>query len=214
MLRVGALLSLRDRRYLTGDFGLDAGALVDVDVGNAGVLGLSTSTVNHFTVLRDRHVGGAGTNGSRQCGARQAAQGGAGTNGPRQCRARFQLQAAARLPNSGISETAVNSALSFIESAQPRDEMECALIIQMACTHSAAMAVAGRIGGAHGGDRHVAMMASAVARLMRTYAFQVETLRRLRSGGSQVIRIERVEVKDGGQAVIGNIKTHRSEPNE
>ncbi len=44
----------------------------------------------------------------------------------------FQLQAAARLPNSGISETAVNSALSFIESAQPRDEMECALIIRQA----------------------------------------------------------------------------------
>jgi hypothetical protein len=31
--------------------------------------------------------------------------------------------------------------LAFIEGATPRDEIECALIIQMACTHSAAMAV-------------------------------------------------------------------------
>ncbi len=53
-----------------------------------------------------------------------------------------QLIAAARLPNSGISEIAVNASLAFIEGAKPRDEIECALVIQMACTHSAAMAVA------------------------------------------------------------------------
>lgn len=52
-----------------------------------------------------------------------------------------QLIAAARLPNSGISETAVNASLAFIEGAKPRDEVECALVIQMACTHAAAMAV-------------------------------------------------------------------------
>jgi hypothetical protein len=119
----------------------------------------------------------------------------------------FQLQAAARLPNSGVSEIAVNAALSLIENAKPRDEVECALVIQMACTHSAAMAVTSRIGGGHGGDRHVAMMASAAARLMRTFAQQVETLRRLRNGGSQFVRVEHVHVNDGGQAVIGNVAT-------
>jgi hypothetical protein len=31
-------------------------------------------------------------------------------------------------------------------------------------------------------------------------------MRRLRSGGAQIIRIERVEVSNGGQAVIGNVK--------
>ena len=55
----------------------------------------------------------------------------------------FQLIAAARLPGSGISEVAVNAALAFIESAKPREEIECALVIQMACTHVAAMAVLG-----------------------------------------------------------------------
>jgi hypothetical protein len=117
----------------------------------------------------------------------------------------YQLQAAARLPNSGVSEIAVNSALSMIESEQPRNETECAIVIQMACVHSATMAVLGRIGGGHGGDRHVLAAATAASRLSRTFAILVETLRRLRSGGSQVIRIERVEVKEGGQAVIGNI---------
>jgi hypothetical protein len=118
----------------------------------------------------------------------------------------FQLQTAARLPCDGISAVAVNAALAMIEGAKPKDEVEAALIIQMACTHTAAMAVLSRIGGAHGGGRHVALMASATARLLNAFANQVETMRRLRNGGTQVIRIERVKVLDGGQAVIGNIK--------
>ena len=64
------------------------------------------------------------------------------------------------------------------ELAKPRDELECALVIQMACTHSAAMAVLNRLGGAAGGQT-VAAMASAAARLLRAYATQVEALRRL-----------------------------------
>jgi hypothetical protein len=51
-----------------------------------------------------------------------------------------QLIAAARLPLGGISETAVNASLAFIEGAKPQDEVECALVVQMACTHGAAMA--------------------------------------------------------------------------
>jgi hypothetical protein len=50
----------------------------------------------------------------------------------------FQFQAAARLPGGGISELAVNSALAIIEAAAPKDEVEGALALQMACTHMAA----------------------------------------------------------------------------
>jgi hypothetical protein len=118
-----------------------------------------------------------------------------------------QLVAAARLPFSGISEIAVNASLAFIEGAKPQDEVECALLIQMACTHTAAMAVLNRLGGAHGGDRSVAAMASTAARLLRAYATQVETLRRLRNGGSQVVRVEHVHVNEGGQAIVGVIES-------
>jgi hypothetical protein len=106
----------------------------------------------------------------------------------------------------GISETSVNAVLAFIEAAEPKNEIEAALAIQMACTHAVAMAVLSRAGGAYGGDRHVAIMASAGARLLNAFTAQIETMRRLRNGGTQVIRIERVEVLDGGQAVIGNVK--------
>jgi hypothetical protein len=117
-----------------------------------------------------------------------------------------QIQNASRLPCGGISEISVNAVLAFIEAAEPKNEMEAALAIQMACTHAVAMAVLSRAGGAYGGNRQVAMMAAAAARLLNAFANQVETMRRLRNGGTQVIRIERVEVKEGGQAVIGNLK--------
>src|SRR5439155_7129976 len=50
----------------------------------------------------------------------------------------YQLIAAARLPNSGICEIAVNASLALIEGAKPQGE---------ACTHTAAMAVLNRLGG-------------------------------------------------------------------
>jgi hypothetical protein len=68
------------------------------------------------------------------------------------------------------------------------------------------MAVLNRLGGA-AGERTVAAMASAAARLLRAYAIQVETLRRLRNGGSQVVRVEHANVNEGGQAVIGNVRS-------
>jgi hypothetical protein len=65
------------------------------------------------------------------------------------------------------------------------------------------MAVLGSLGGAHGVDRNIAAKGSAAARLLRAYATQVETLRRLRNGGSQFVRVEHVHVNQGGQAMIG-----------
>jgi len=95
--------------------------------------------------------------------------------------------------------------LAFIEGERPRGEMECAIVVQLACLHAASMNVLGRLSAAWG-HRNVLAAATAASRLSRTFAILVESLRRLRSGGSQVIRIERVDVRDGGQAIIGNVK--------
>ena len=50
----------------------------------------------------------------------------------------------------------------------------------------------------------------AAGRLLRAYAVQVEALRRLRSGGSQFVRVEHVHVNEGGQAVIGPVAIDRT----
>ena len=118
----------------------------------------------------------------------------------------IQLQAAARLPGGGISEIAVNSALALIEAVAPKDEIEGALAIQMACTHTAAMAILARMDG-YCRIQSTAICAAAAARLMRAYVAQLDALRRLRHGGSQLVRVEHVHVNEGGQAVIGNISS-------
>jgi hypothetical protein len=51
------------------------------------------------------------------------------------------------------------------------------------------------------------VMASGAARLLRAYATQAEALRRLRNGGSQTVRVEHVHVNEGGQAIIGNVRS-------
>jgi hypothetical protein len=119
----------------------------------------------------------------------------------------FQIQAAARSPFGGISELAINAALAMIEAAAPKDEIEGALAVQMACTHMAAMAVLARLDSRFADERRISAFGSAAARLMRAYAMQVEVLRRLRNGGQQYVRVEHVHVNDGGQAVVGNVKS-------
>ena len=42
-------------------------------------------------------------------------------------------------------------------------------------------------------------------KLARTFATQVETLRRYRTGGQQNVRVEHVTVNEGGQAIVGNV---------
>ena len=118
----------------------------------------------------------------------------------------FQLIAAATLPGSGISETAINAALAFVEGCQPKNEMDAALALQMACTHCAAMMVLSRFQGGGGGDRRVQSLAHASARLTNAFAHQLETYRRLKNGSSQYMRIEHVHMADGAQAVIGNVR--------
>ena len=57
----------------------------------------------------------------------------------------FQIQSACRSPWGGISQLSMNAALAMIEAAAPKDEIEAALAVQMACTHIAAMAVLAKL---------------------------------------------------------------------
>jgi hypothetical protein len=122
----------------------------------------------------------------------------------------LQVQAAARSPFGTISETHINAALAMIEAAAPRDEIEGALAVQMACTHTAAMAILAKLDSGFGTERRIAAFGSAAARLMRAYALQMEVLRRLRTGGQQFVRVEHVHINDGGRAVIGNVRKRDS----
>jgi len=80
----------------------------------------------------------------------------------------FQIQAASRSPLGGISELSMNAALAMIEAAAPKDEIEAALAVQMAATHTAAMAVLAKLDAAFATERRVAAFGSAAARFAKS----------------------------------------------
>jgi hypothetical protein len=121
------------------------------------------------------------------------------------------LERAARMPGAGPSDMAINGAIAVITAFAPKNEMEAALALQAACTHMVAMVMMARIGGGHGGSHRLPGLASASAKLLRAYCTQIETYRRLRSGGDQNIRVEHVHVHEGGQAIVGAVNTRAHE---
>ena len=103
-------------------------------------------------------------------------------------------------------EEATNFALAFLDAMHPRDAAEALLLTQMASVHMATMMLARRL-------NHVESLPQqdsaerALNKLARSYAVQMDTLKRYRSKGQQVVRVERVTVENGAQAVVGNV-TH------
>ena len=120
------------------------------------------------------------------------------------------LERAARMPGAGPSNMAINGAIAMIVARAPRDEVEAALAVQMACTHMVMMVMRARVGGGHGGPHRLPGMASAIAKLTRAYCTQVETYRRLRGGVEQKITVQHVTVNEGGQAIVGAVNSRAS----
>src|ERR1700730_15849925 len=78
------------------------------------------------------------------------------------------------------------------------------LAAQMAAVHNATMTFARRL--AHVDNIPQQDSAErAFNKLARTFAAQVEALKRYRSGGEQTVQVEHVTVNEGGQAIVGNV---------
>jgi hypothetical protein len=45
-----------------------------------------------------------------------------------------------------------------------------------------------------------------VTRLSRTYLAQMDALKKYRAKAQQTVRVERVNVQEGGQAIVGNVE--------
>jgi hypothetical protein len=103
-----------------------------------------------------------------------------------------------------LSEGATNFALGVVASIEPRDEVEAMLAAQMAVTHQASMMMGRRL-------NHVTTIAQqdaaerAFNKLARTYTTQMDALKRYRAKAQQTVRVERVTVHEGGQAIVGSV---------
>jgi hypothetical protein len=102
--------------------------------------------------------------------------------------------------------TAANAALAFVRGIKPRDETESCLAAQMYATHSAAMVFARRLNNV-GTIPQQDSAINAFTKLTRTYAAQMEALKRYRSSGEQKVTVQHVNVADGGQAIVGGTVT-------
>ena len=101
--------------------------------------------------------------------------------------------------------------VSVVRDLAPRDVVERMLAVQMATTHVAVVRAARRMAGAD----HLAQLeahTTAHTKLSRTFTVQVDALKRHRSKGQQVVRVERVNVEPGGQAIVGEV--HHGERGE
>jgi hypothetical protein len=94
--------------------------------------------------------------------------------------------------------------LAVVKGVEPRDQIEAMLAAQMAAVHNATMTFARRLA-------HVETIpqqdsaSNALNKLARTFAAQVEALKRYRSGGEQKMTVQHVHVAEGGQAIVGNV---------
>lgn len=95
-------------------------------------------------------------------------------------------------------------ALAFIQSIEPENEIETALATQMAATHIAAIESSRRYMEATSLQQRDSAE-RAMNKLMRTFTTQMDALKRYRSKAQQVVRVERVTVEDGGQAIVGPV---------
>ena len=117
------------------------------------------------------------------------------------------LQQLAMVSGPEGDERGLNFMLALVKGIEPKDQVEAMLAAQMAAVHNATMSFARRLNHAENVQQQD-NAERAIGKLARTFATQVETLKRYRSGGEQTVRVEHVTVNEGGRAIVGNV-THR-----
>lgn len=103
-----------------------------------------------------------------------------------------------------VDSGASNFVMAVVRSVNPRDGLEAMLAAQMGAIHAATMMLARRL-------NHVETIPQqdaaerALNKLARTYAMQMEALKRYRTSGQQKVTVEHVTVNAGGQAIVGAV---------
>lgn len=102
-------------------------------------------------------------------------------------------------------ERVSNFAPGFVDNMKRKDAAEALLVTQMAAIHLATMMLARKLNHVETNPQQDAAE-RAVNKLARTFLVQMDTLKRYRSKGQQVVRVERVTIHEGGQAIVGNVE--------
>ena len=82
------------------------------------------------------------------------------------------------------------------------------MAVHIACLDAASGNMLSRLAW-DGTDRRTRITSNAIGKIERALTLAIETYRKLKNGNRQVIRIERVVVEAGGQAVLGQVLSER-----
>ena len=91
---------------------------------------------------------------------------------------------------------------------EPKDAVEAMLVTQMTATNAAlSYALQQMVDSPQ--LKRVEAFDRIANKLARTFTLQVEALKKYRAKAQQIVRVERVDVHEGGQAIVGDV-THQA----
>ena len=104
-------------------------------------------------------------------------------------------------------KTGIKGALAMLCGINPQDELEGALAAQMVAIHYASLEMMRRAMHENQTVEGTNEAINRAVKLSRTFALQMEVLQKYRTKGQQMIQVQHVQVNEGGQAIVGNVKT-------
>ena len=114
----------------------------------------------------------------------------------------FDVVSKGKAPN----EADLNLIVGMVQGIAPRDETEAMLAAQMVTVHNALITAARQLGNTQTIEQQDSA-SNMFNKLARTFIGQIEALKKYRSTGEQNIRVQHVNVSEGGQAIVGNVQT-------
>jgi hypothetical protein len=128
-----------------------------------------------------------------------------GSTSPAFQRTELKRLAACRLSqHRAPDEDDINTALAVVAAAEPQNEMEAALAVQMAAVHQVGMAAIARAAKTEFDPEQSGAHMRTATRAMRMYSEMLLALHKLRKKGDQHIRVEHLHLESGAQAIIAN----------
>ena len=105
-----------------------------------------------------------------------------------------------------VAESKAPLISAMFAEMEPNDAVEAMLVAQMTATHVAISTAANRMSRqSHSQTRE--SYERSMTRLSRTFLAQMDALKKHRAKAQQIVRVERVTVNEGGQAIVGDV-TH------
>lgn len=100
---------------------------------------------------------------------------------------------------------ACNNNMAILHGVNPKDELETMLVAQMVGCHNVAISLLERSLAPYVSSERQKEAVNQSTKMLRTYAAQMEALKKYRTGGQQKVTVEHVHVNEGGQAIVGNV---------